>query len=86
MLPRFDSTLSLLCRLLRFLDGIRLVRRVGVSATQDWCYVKRAVRGHSGTTQVDMGVRAATKAQSKAANLWLEQRKALISEEPDQVV
>jgi hypothetical protein len=27
-----------------------------------------------------MGVMAATKAQTKAANLWLEQRKALISE------
>jgi hypothetical protein len=27
---------------------------------------------------------AATKAQTKAANLWLEQRKALISEEPAQ--
>jgi hypothetical protein len=31
-----------------------------------------------------MGVMAATKAQTKAANLWMEQRKALISEEPDQ--
>jgi hypothetical protein len=27
---------------------------------------------------------AATKAQTKAANLWMDQRKALISEEPDQ--
>ena len=35
--------------------------------------------GHSGATQVDMGVMAATKAQTKAANQWLEQRKALIN-------
>jgi len=35
----------------------------------------KAALGHSGTTRVDMGVMAATK----AANEWLEQRKALIN-------
>ena len=79
-LPRFESTLSLLPRALRFLNGIKLVRTVGVFATQYWFYEQIAALGHSGTTQVDMGVMAATKAQTKAANLWLEQRKALISE------
>ena len=83
-LPRFESTLSLLPRALRFLNGIKLVRAVGAFATQYWFYEQIAALGHSGTTQVDMGVMAATKAQTKAANLWLEQRKALINRDPDQ--
>jgi hypothetical protein len=29
-----------------------------------------------------MGVMAATKAQTKAANLWLEQRRALVGDTP----
>ena len=53
-------------------------------ATQYWFYEQISALGHSGTTQVDMGVMAATKAQTKAANLWLAQRKALINQESDQ--
>ena len=77
-LPRFESTLSLLPKALRFLNGIKLVRTVSAFATQYWFYEQIAALGHSGTTQTDMGVMAATKAQTKAANQWLEQRKALI--------
>jgi len=77
-LPRFEDTLSLLPKALKFLNGIKLVRTVGAFATQYWFYEQIAALGHSGTTQVDMGVMAATKAQTKAANAWLEQRKALL--------
>jgi len=77
-LPRFEDTLSLLPKALKFLNGIKLVRTVGAFATQYWFYEQIAALGHSGTTQVDMGVMAATKAQTKAANTWLEQRKALL--------
>tara|TARA_B100000902_G_scaffold366885_1_gene389007 strand:+ start:137 stop:1447 length:1311 start_codon:yes stop_codon:yes gene_type:complete len=83
-LPRFESTLSLLPKALRFLNALKLVRTLGAFATQYWFYEQIAALGHSGTTQVDMGVMAATKAQTKAANLWLEQRKALINETSDQ--
>jgi hypothetical protein len=69
---------------LRFLNRIKLVRTVGAFATQYWFYEQIAALGRSGATQVDMGVMAATKAQTKAANLWLEQRKALINETSDQ--
>ena len=79
-LPRFEDTLSLLPKALKFLNGIKLVRTVGAFATQYWFYEQIAALGHSGTTQVDMGVMAATKAQTKAANTWLEQRKALLGE------
>jgi len=44
----------------------------------------KAALGHNGTTRVDMGVMAATKAQTKAANQWLEQRKALMNGTPEQ--
>ena len=77
-LPRFEDTLSLLPKALKFLNGIKLVRTVGAFATQYWFYEQIAALGHSGTTQVDMGVMAATKAQTKAANTWLEQRKGLL--------
>ena len=79
-LPRFEDTLSLLPKALKFLNGIKLVRTVGAFATQYWFYEQIAALGHSGTTQVDMGVMAATKAQTKAANTWLEQRKGLLGE------
>lgn len=83
-LPRFESKLSLLPKGLRFLNGIKLVRTVGAFATQYWFYEQIASLGHNGTTQTNMGVMAATKAQTKAANLWLEQRKALTDEKSDQ--
>lgn len=79
-LPRFEDTLSLLPKALKFLNGIKLVRTVGAFATQYWFYEQIAALGHSGITQVDMGVMAATRAQTKAANTWLEQRKALLGE------
>lgn len=76
-LPRFEDSLSLLPKALKFLNGIKLLRTVGAFATQYWFYEQIAALGESGTTRVDMGVMAATKAQTKAANLWLQQRKAL---------
>ncbi len=79
-LPRFESTLSLLPQSLRFLNGIKLVRTVGAFATQYWFYEQLSALGHTGNTQVELGVMAATKAQMKAANVWLEQRKALVGE------
>ena len=81
-LPRFESELSLLPRALGFLNGIKLVRTVGTFATQYWFYEQLTALGHSGNTQVDMGVMAATKAQTKAANAWLAQRRALIAGAP----
>jgi 2,4-dienoyl-CoA reductase-like NADH-dependent reductase (Old Yellow Enzyme family) len=79
-LPRFESTLSLLPQALRFLNGIKLVRTLGAFATQYWFYEQLAALGQTGNTQVELGVMAATKAQMKAANVWLEQRKALVGE------
>ena len=79
-LPRFESTLSLLPQALRFLNRIKLVRTVGAFATQYWFYEQLSALGHTGKTQVELGVMAATKAQMKAANVWLEQRKALVGE------
>ena len=76
-LPRFEDTLSLLPAALKFLNGIKTVRTVGAFATQYWFYEQIAALGHRGTTQVDMGVFAATKAQTKAANDWLAERRAL---------
>lgn len=76
-LPRFEDALSLLPKALNFLNGIKLVRTVGAFATQYWFYEQLAALGHSGSTQVEMGVMAATKAQTKTANAWLKQRKAL---------
>jgi 2,4-dienoyl-CoA reductase-like NADH-dependent reductase (Old Yellow Enzyme family) len=81
-LPRFEDTLSLLPGALKFLNGFKLVRTVGAFATQYWFYEQISALGHSGTTRVEMGVMAATKAQTKAANLWLEQRRALVGDTP----
>ena len=75
-LPRFEDTLSLLPKALNFLNRIKLVRTVGAFATQYWFYEQLASLGHSGSTQVEIGVMAATKAQTKSANAWLKQRKA----------
>ena len=76
-LPRFEDSLSLLPKALKFLNMIKLLRTVGAFATQYWFYEQIASLGESGTTRDDLGVMAATKAQTKAANAWLEKRKAL---------
>ena len=76
-LPRFEDSLSLLPKALKFLNVIKLFRTVGAFATQYWFYEQIASLGESGTTRDDLGVMAATKAQTKAANAWLEKRKAL---------
>ena len=74
-LPRFEDSLSLLPKALKFLNVIKLFRTVGAFATQYWFYEQIASLGESGTTRDDLGVMAATKAQTKAANAWLEKRK-----------
>ena len=79
-LPRFEDTLSLLPAALKFLNGIKMVRTVGAFATQYWFYEQIAALWHRGTTQVDTGVFAATKAQTKAANDWLAERRALTAQ------
>ena len=76
-LPRFEDSLSLLPKALKFLNVIKLFRTVGAFATQYWFYEQIAALGESGTTRDGLGVMAATKAQTKAANVWLEKRKAL---------
>ena len=76
-LPRFEDSLSLLPKALKFLNVIKLFRTVGAFATQYWFYEQIASLGESGTTRDDLGVMGATKAQTKAANVWLEKRKAL---------
>ena len=76
-LPRFENSLSLLPRVLKFLNVIKLFRTVGAFATQYWFYEQLAALGKSGTTRDHLGVMAATKAQTKAANEWLQKRKAL---------
>ena len=76
-LPRFEDSLSLLPKALKFLDVIKLFRTVGAFATQYWFYEQIASLGESGTTRDDLGVMAATKAQTKAANVWLEKRNAV---------
>ena len=78
-LPRFEDTLSLLPRALRFLNGIKMVRTVGAFATQYWFYEQIAALGHRGNTLDGLGVFAATKAQTKAANQWIAERRALAS-------
>ena len=76
-LPRFEDSLSLLPKALKFLNVIKLFRTVGAFATQYWFYEQIAALGESGITRDGLGVMAATKAQTKAANVWLEKRKAL---------
>ena len=76
-LPRFEDSLSLLPKALKFLNVIKLFRTVGAFATQYWFYEQIASLGESGTTRDDLGVMAATKAQTKAANVWLEKRNAV---------
>ena len=76
-LPRFEDSLSLLPKALKFLNVIKLFRTVGAFATQYWFYEQIASLGESGTTRDDLGVMAATKAQTKAANAWLEKRKVV---------
>ncbi|MBL6821118.1 MAG: NADH:flavin oxidoreductase/NADH oxidase family protein [Luminiphilus sp.] len=76
-LPRFEDALSLLPRALRFLNGIKLVRTVGAFATQYWFYEQIAALGHQGNTLDGLGVFTATKAQTKAANQWLADRRVL---------
>ena len=78
-LPRFEGTLSLLPKALRFLNGIKMVRTVGAFATQYWFYEQIAALGHQGDTLDELGVFAATKAQTKAANQWIAERRALAS-------
>ena len=78
-LPRFEDTLSLLPRALRFLNGIKMVRTVGAFATQYWFYEQIAALGHQGDTLDGLGVFAATKAQTKTANQWIAERRALVS-------
>ncbi len=81
-LPRFEDTLSLLPGALKFLNGIKLVRTVGAFATQYWFYEQIAALGHTGRTQVEVGVMAATRAQTKAANAWLAERKKRLANRP----
>ena len=76
-LPRFEDSLSLLPKALKFLNVIKLFRTVGAFATQYWFYEQIASLGESGTTRDDLGVMAATKAQTKAADAWLEKRKVV---------
>lgn len=78
-LPRFEDTLSLLPRALRFLNRIKVVRTVSAFATQYWFYEQIAALGRTGRTQVAIGVMAATKAQTKAANTWLSERRAALA-------
>lgn len=78
-LPRFEDTLSLLPKAFRFLNRIKLVRTVGAFATQYWFYEQIAALGRTGRTQVALGVLAATKAQTKAANTWLAERRAALA-------
>jgi 2,4-dienoyl-CoA reductase-like NADH-dependent reductase (Old Yellow Enzyme family) len=78
-LPRFEDTLSLLPKALRFLNGIKMVRTVGAFATQYWFYEQIAALGHQGDTLDGLGVFAATKAQTKTANQWMADRRALAS-------
>lgn len=78
-LPRFEDTLSLLPRALNFLNRIKLVRTVGAFATQYWFYEQIAALGRTGHTRVGIGVMAATRAQTKAANTWLAERKAALA-------
>ena len=78
-LPRFEDTLSLLPRALYFLHRIKLVRTVGAFATQYWFYEQIAALGRTGRTRVGIGVMAATRAQTKAANTWLAERKAALA-------
>ena len=76
-LPRFENSLSLLPKALKFLNVIKLFRTVGAFATQYWFYEQIAALGEGGTARDELGVMAATKAQTKAANVWLRKRKAL---------
>jgi len=76
-LPRFENSLSLLPPALRFLNRIKFFKTVGAFATQYWFYEQIAALGYRGETVEEMGVFAATKAQTKSANVWLAQRKAL---------
>ena len=76
-LPRFEDSLSLLPKALKFLNVIKLFRTVGAFATQYWFYEQIASLGESGTTRDDLGVMAATRAQTKAADAWLEKRKVV---------
>ncbi|MDG2459783.1 MAG: NADH:flavin oxidoreductase/NADH oxidase family protein [Luminiphilus sp.] len=78
-LPRFEDTLSLLPKAFNFLNRLKLVRTVGAFATQYWFYEQIAALGRTGSTQVAIGVMAATKAQTKAANTWLSERKAALA-------
>lgn len=80
-LPRFEDSLSLLPRALKFLNRFKLIRTVGAFATQYWFYEQIAALGHTGRTRVGMGVMAATMAQTKAANAWLAERKSLVAEQ-----
>ncbi len=73
-LPRFEDDLALLPRGLRFLNHIKVVRTISAFAPQYWFYEQIAGLGHRGETNVSMGVMAATKAQTKAANAWLAAR------------
>ena len=69
MLPRACS----------FLNRIKLIRTAGAFATQYWFYEQIAALGRTGSTQVEIGVIAATQAQTKAANAWLAERKAALT-------
>ena len=78
-LPRFEDTLSMLPRACSFLNRIKLIRTAGAFATQYWFYEQIAALGRTGSTQVEIGVMAATQAQTKAANAWLAERKAALT-------
>lgn len=75
-LPRYEDSLSLLPGALAFLNRIKLVRTIGAFATQYWFYEQIASLGRTGATIADLGVMAATQAQTKAANAWLKARRA----------
>ena len=82
-LPRFEDTLSLLPKALKFLNGIKIVRTVAAFATQYWFYEQIAALGHHGSTRQGLGVFTATKAQTQAAKLWLAERRVLMSHGKD---
>ena len=72
-------TLSMLPRACIFLNRIKLIRTAGAFATQYWFYEQIAALGRTGRTRVGIGVMAATRAQTKAANTWLAERKAALA-------
>ncbi len=73
-LPRYEDRLSLLPRVLNFLEKIKIIKSANAFATQYWFYEQISLIGKCGQADPELKVLKATIAQIKSAKNWIRLR------------